>query len=267
MKFLINMYYQYVRLLFIINMKPNEKKRETLDLPPILDPIQSKRFKKILSFSTCDCASRFTWEKQDLLGKGGFADVYRIKMSNPKIQDSKKKLQNTSDESTKHDCDYSKQLYAAKIFPTANCSKGAYKRMKDEIRIHSQLDHPNLVKFITLFETNDCILSMMEYCSNKTLKEMLHARRRITDVESAFFLKQIISGVQYLHSLKTIHRDLKPGNIFLTEDMNIKIGDFGLSVMYDSNKYCGKMGGHKAGTPNYISPEILKNNGYVSKSS
>lgn len=44
--------------------------------------------------------------------------------------------------------------------------------------------------------------------------------------------------------------------------MNIKIGDFGLSIMYDSSRYCGPMGGHKAGTPNYISPEILKNNGY-----
>jgi serine/threonine protein kinase len=44
--------------------------------------------------------------------------------------------------------------------------------------------------------------------------------------------------------------------------MNIKIGDFGLSVMFDPTKYCGRMSGHKAGTPNYISPEILNNKGY-----
>lgn len=91
---------------------------------------------------------------------------------------------------------------------------------------------------------------------------MLHFRRRITDTEAAFFMKQIVTGVQYLHSLKIIHRDLKPGNIFLSEDMNIKIGDFGLSVMHEPTKYCGRMGGHKAGTPNYISPEILSNHGY-----
>lgn len=163
--------------LFLHCMKPNEKKRETLDLPPILVPIQSKRFKKVLAFSNCDCASRCTWEKQELLGKGGFADVYRIKMSKT-ISHTPNTLQNTtnSEESTKHECDYTKNVYAAKIFPTKNCSKGAYQRMKDEIRIHSQLDHPNITKFVSMFETTSCLVSLMEYCPNQSLKELLHVR-------------------------------------------------------------------------------------------
>lgn len=144
-------------------MKPNEKKRETLDLPSILVPIQSKKFKKVLAFSNCDCASRCTWEKQDLLGKGGFADVYRMKMSKKILHACTPQNSTNSEESTKHECDYSKNVYAAKIFPTKNCSKGAYQRMKEEIRIHSQLDHPNIAKFVSMFETTSCLVSLMEY--------------------------------------------------------------------------------------------------------
>ena len=59
----------------------------------------------------------------------------------------------------------------------------------------------------------------------------LHKRRKaVTEPEARYFMRQILLGVQYLHDAKIIHRDLKLGNIFLNDNMDIKIGDFGLAT-------------------------------------
>lgn len=64
----------------------------------------------------------------------------------------------------------------------------------------------------------------------------LHKRRRvITSYECRFYMKQILDGVKFLHDNKIIHRDLKLGNLFLNDQLNVKIGDFGLAtkINYD----------------------------------
>lgn len=59
----------------------------------------------------------------------------------------------------------------------------------------------------------------------------LHKRRKaITEPETRFYMHQILMGVQYLHSKRIIHRDLKLGNLFLDDDLHVKIGDFGLAA-------------------------------------
>ena len=62
----------------------------------------------------------------------------------------------------------------------------------------------------------------------------LHKRRRVlTEPEVKYHMRQIVHGCQYLHGTKIIHRDLKLGNLFLNDDMQIKIGDFGLATKLD----------------------------------
>lgn len=74
-----------------------------------------------------------------------------------------------------------------------------------------------------------CPQSMME----------LHKRRKaITEPETRFYMHQILLGVQYLHSQRIIHRDLKLGNLFLDDDLHVKIGDFGLAAKIE---YEGKL--------------------------
>jgi len=59
----------------------------------------------------------------------------------------------------------------------------------------------------------------------------LHKRRKIiTDYECRYYIQQIINGVKYLHDNRIIHRDLKLGNLFLNDELNVKIGDFGLAT-------------------------------------
>jgi polo-like kinase 1 len=59
----------------------------------------------------------------------------------------------------------------------------------------------------------------------------LHKRRRaLTEAETRFYMLQILEATEYMHSHKVIHRDLKLGNLFLNEDMQVKVGDFGLAT-------------------------------------
>lgn len=59
---------------------------------------------------------------------------------------------------------------------------------------------------------------------------MLKRRKRLTYRETKFFMHQILSAVQYMHSHRIIHRDLKMGNIFISGNMDLKVGDFGLAT-------------------------------------
>lgn len=64
----------------------------------------------------------------------------------------------------------------------------------------------------------------------------LHKRRKaLTEPEVRYFMKQIVEGCKYLHDNKIIHRDLKLGNLFLNDDMEVKIGDFGLATRVEND--------------------------------
>jgi polo-like kinase 1 len=73
------------------------------------------------------------------------------------------------------------------------------------------------------------------------------------------YLAQIVNALKYLHQHKVIHRDLKLGNLFLNENMEIKLGDFGLATKLE---YEGEKKKTICGTPNYIAPEILEGKGH-----
>lgn len=88
----------------------------------------------------------------------------------------------------------------------------------------------------------------------------LHRRRKtLTEPEVRYFMKQILEGVLYLHQRGIIHRDLKLGNLFINDDVEVKIGDFGLAARIEYN---GQRKKTLCGTPNYIAPEILNKKGH-----
>lgn len=84
--------------------------------------------------------------------------------------------------------------------------------------------------------------------------DMLRRRKRLSEIETRFFLVQIIGACHYMHTHQVIHRDLKLGNIFLDGRMNIKVGDFGLAALIENP---GERKKTICGTPNYIAPEVL----------
>lgn len=131
-------------------------------------------------------------------------------------------------------------------------------KLLGEIKIHKSMDHPNIVRQRDCFEDDVNVYMILDICTNGTLMDMLRARKRFTEPEVRYFGIQILGAVKYMHSRRVIHRDLKLGNLFLDEDMCIKVGDFGLAALLvddDDRKktFCG--------TPNYIAPEVLFGSG------
>ena len=134
-------------------------------------------------------------------------------------------------------------------------SKGrARQKLMSEVKIHRSLQHTNIVKFEHFFEDNDYVYIVLEICTNQTLSDLLRRRKRLTEIEIQCYLLQVISALKYLHKYRVIHRDIKLGNIFLSDKMEIKMGDFGLAAKLE---FEGEKKRTICGTPNYIAPEIL----------
>lgn len=170
------------------------------------------------------------------LGKGGFAKCFEI----------------TDVES--------KQVFAGKIVPKALILKQHQReKMSSEIAIHKSLNHPNVVGFHGFFEDEDFVFVVLELCRRRSLLELHKRRKAVTEPEARYFMMQLLKGVQYLHNNRIIHRDLKLGNIFLNDDMDLKIGDFGLATKIE---FDGERKKTLCGTPNYIAPEVLCKKGH-----
>lgn len=170
------------------------------------------------------------------LGKGGFAKCYEI-----------------TDVETK-------QVFAGKIVPKSLILKQHQReKMTSEIAIHKSLNHPNIVGFHGFFEDDDFVFVVLEICRRRSLLELHKRRKAVTEPEARYYMMQLLKGVQYLHSNSVIHRDLKLGNIFLNDDMDVKIGDFGLATKIE---FEGERKRTLCGTPNYIAPEVLCKKGH-----
>ena len=148
--------------------------------------------------------------------------------------------------------------WALKVVSKANLTRSkARQKLTSEIKIHRSLDHENVVKFDRYFEDKENVYILLDICHNQSLSDLVRRRKRLDELEARYYIRQLVAGMAYVHSKKVIHRDLKLGNLFLTERMQLKIGDFGLAaqVFYD-----GERKKTICGTPNYLAPEVLENN-------
>ena len=169
--------------------------------------------------------------KGRLLGKGGFAKCYEFS------------------------CAENKKIFAGKVIAKSSLVKSrAKQKLISEIKIHKSLHHPQIVAFEHYFEDTENVYILLEICQNQTLNDLLKRRKRLTEIEVQCYIVQLIKALKYLHSHRVIHRDLKLGNLFLTDKMELKVGDFGLATKLD---FEGERKRTVCGTPNYIAPEIL----------
>jgi serine/threonine protein kinase len=124
-----------------------------------------------------------------------------------------------------------------------------------EVTIHASLQHKHICNFHHYFEDSKRCYILLELCPKGTLYHVIQARGKLDELEAACFLFDLTKAVSHLHSNRILHADVKPQNCFLTSNMNLKLGDFGLSVRLGPNQNtCTK----KCGTPNYVAPEILE---------
>lgn len=96
---------------------------------------------------------------------------------------------------------------------------------------------------------------MLDICANQSLTDLIKRRKKLHEVEARYYIYQLVKAIEYVHSKKVIHRDLKLGNLFLTDHMTLKVGDFGLAAQVF---YQGERKRTVCGTPNYLAPEVLE---------
>ncbi|XP_032628293.1 interferon-induced, double-stranded RNA-activated protein kinase isoform X3 [Chelonoidis abingdonii] len=181
------------------------------------------------------------FEEIEPIGSGGFGNVFKAKQ----IIDKKN--------------------YAIKRVTCSN-------KVQREVQALAKLEHENIIRYYTSwtgkdylnFENSsslsrlrpdllcDCLFIQMEFCEKGTLDDWIDEKRGKENyqTESLIKFRQIVTGVEYIHSKGFIHRDLKPLNIFISSEDKIKIGDFGLvTSMTDDPRTTDK------GTKSYMSPE------------
>jgi serine/threonine protein kinase len=101
------------------------------------------------------------------------------------------------------------------------------KRFVSEAKILTKFEHPNLVRVFNVFEMNNTAYMVMNYEVGKSLQQILKSRKTLTESELTKIIIPLLSGLEVMHEKGFVHRDIKPGNIFIRSDGSPVLLDFG----------------------------------------
>ena len=122
-----------------------------------------------------------------------------------------------------------------------------------EREILSKLHNNFIVNMYYAFQDKDNLYLVMDYLKGGDLRFHLTRHNRFSEEQSRFFICNIITALEYIHSKNIIHRDIKPENLVLEEEGYVRITDFGIATKnIDNNK------GDTSGTPGYMAPEVMR---------
>ncbi|NXB16063.1 NEK11 kinase, partial [Rhagologus leucostigma] len=188
-------------------------------------------------------ARRYTIQRK--LGNGSFGSVYLVNDRKAKQGEELKVL---------------KEISVGNLKPNETVEANL------EAQLLSKLDHPAIVKFYASFVERDSFCIITEYCEGGDLdfkiQEYKDSGKMFAQSQVIDWFVQLLLGVNYMHERWILHRDLKAKNIFLKDNL-LKIGDFGVSCLLMGS--CD-LATTFTGTPYYMSPEVLKHQGYNTKS-
>jgi serine/threonine protein kinase len=187
------------------------------------------------------------YELMEVLGRGGFAVVYKAKQLHPQ------------------------RMVAVKVMLSSHLlnlekADSAIRSFEIETRLIAALNHPNIVQLIDAGRLESGLLYMvLEYIEGQTLADLLKAEGALSPTETKRLMGQVLEALGAAHQRGVVHRDLKPHNIMIT-DVGIarcaKVLDFGVARVVEeaSGNDLGTLTatGQVAGTPHYMPPEQLR---------
>eukprot|EP00092_Neocalanus_flemingeri_P075196 GFUD01093119.1.p1 GENE.GFUD01093119.1~~GFUD01093119.1.p1 ORF type:complete len:533 (+),score=80.68 GFUD01093119.1:385-1983(+) len=184
--------------------------------------------------------SKFTenYELKEELGKGAFSVVKRCVQRHTGLE------------------------FAAKIINTKKLSARDFQKLEREARICRKMQHPNIVRLHDNIQEESFHFLVFDLVTGGELFEDIVAREFYSEADASHCIQQILESVNHCHSNGVVHRDLKPENLLLASKSKgaaVKLADFGLAieVQGDQQAWFGF-----AGTPGYLSPEVLKKEPY-----
>lgn len=138
------------------------------------------------------------------------------------------------------------------------------KKFNTESRAAARLSHPNIVQVYDVSENGGLDYIVMEYVDGITLKEYISKNGKLPYEEACKYAVQIGSALECAHTNHVIHRDIKPHNVLMTHNGNMKVADFGIAQAASSETRVAGSGG--MGSVHYISPEQARG-GYTDERS
>ena len=180
------------------------------------------------------------YEVKELIGSGGMANVYKAVMlgQNGPVPAGTVVAVKVLRQEYMHDPDL-------------------VRRFKNESKAISLLNHPNIVKVYDVSVNDDLQYIVMEYVDGMTLREYLNQRGgKLTNRETVHFISQILKALEHAHANGVVHRDIKPQNIMLLDNGQLRMMDFGIARISRAENQL--LSGKAMGSVHYISPEQAK---------
>ena len=178
------------------------------------------------------------YEIKEELGRGAFSIVRKCVLKEGKVE------------------------FAVKILDTRKMTSRDIQKVEREARICRGLKHPNIVRLHSSILEEGFYYLVFDMVTGGELFEEIVAREYYSEADASHCIQQVLQSVQHCHDSNIVHRDLKPENLLLSSKEKsaiCKLADFGLAIEVEN----GKLGWFGfAGTPGYLSPEILKKEAY-----
>ncbi|VVA09546.1 PREDICTED: mitogen-activated kinase [Prunus dulcis] len=174
------------------------------------------------------------WQKGKLIGRGTFGSVYVA---------------------TNRETGALCAMKEVELFPDDPKSAECIKQLQQEIKVLSQLKHPNIVQYYGSEIVDDRFYIYLEYVHPGSINKYVHEHcGAITEAVVRSFTRHILSGLAYLHSTKTIHRDIKGANLLVDSCGVVKLADFGMA-----KHLSGHVGNLSLkGSPYWMAPELMQ---------
>src|SRR4051794_31170415 len=170
------------------------------------------------------------YELGDAIGHGGMADVF---LAHDRLLD---------------------RDVAVKVLASAFASDPTnFERFRREAQSAAGLNHPNIVAVYDWGEADDTSYIVMEYVPGQTLRELMQAYGRLSPTEAARIAAEIADALSFAHAHGVVHRDVKPGNVLITPQGQVKVTDFGIARAESGDPLTKT--GSVLGTATYFSPE------------
>ena len=153
------------------------------------------------------------------------------------------------------------EIVAVKMIPLTEADEMS--SVQREISMLRDCDHPNIVKYYGSWRGPDALWIVMEYCEGGSVSDIMVALESpLDEVTISYICRETLAGLVYLHSQGRVHRDIKCGNILLTESGGVKLADFGVAAQLTStlskrNTFIG--------TPHWMAPEVIQASQYDGK--